>query len=85
MTGDYIALDFTMQEADLITIDTRAGEKTITLTRNAVRTNIFNALVRGSTWLQLDFNGGVYAYEVGSGNAGDLVVTINHTNIFEGV
>lgn len=85
ITGDYIALNFAMRQADLITIDTRAGEKTITLLRNGVESNIFNSLVRGSTWLQLDYNGSTFTYEVGGGNAADLVVAINHTNVYEGV
>lgn len=85
ITGEYIQLNFSMQAGDLITIDTRAGAKTIKLLRNGVESNIFNSLARGSTWLQLDFNGSVYTYEVGIGNASDLLVNINHINVYEGV
>ena len=85
LTGNFIALNFAMQAGDLITIDTRTGKKTITLLRNAVTSNIFNSWVQGSTWLQLDFGGSVYAYEVGSGDAADLTVTIKHMNLYEGV
>lgn len=85
MTGEYIELDFDMQEADTVIIDTRAGEKTVTLLRDGQYTNIFNSLVKGSTWLQLDYGGGVYTYEVGGGNAAYLTVRISHTDIYEGV
>lgn len=85
ITREFIALNYQMQAADLITIDTRAGHKTVTLLRNGVTTNIFNSLAKSSKWLQLDFGGSVYAYEVDSGNAADLLVTIKHTNLYEGV
>ena len=85
VTSDYIGVNYSMQAGDLITIDTRQGEKTIKLTRNAVESNIFNSLMNGSTWLQLGAAGGMYAYEVGSGSASDLVITIKHDALFEGV
>lgn len=85
ITGEYIQLNFSMRAADFITIDTRAGAKTVKLLRNGVESNIFNSFARGSTWLMLDYNGGVYTYEVGSGNAADLVVGISHSNVYEGV
>ena len=85
VTNEFVGINYSMQAGDLITIDTRQGEKTITLTRDAVETNIFNSLMRGSTWLQLGADGGVYAYEVGSGSATDIVITIKHDALFEGV
>lgn len=84
-TLEFIGLNFTMQPFDKITIDTRAGEKTVKLLRNGVTTNIFNSLDKNSSWLQLDFGGSVYAYEVGTGIASDLVVSISHTDLYEGV
>lgn len=84
-TGDFIGVDFTMQAGDLITITTQAGEKGVTLLRDGVTTNIFNSLMRGITWLQLPFGGGVYAHEVESGQPGDLVISIIHNDLYEGV
>lgn len=84
-TGDYIQLDMTMQDADLITIDTRAGHKTATLLRNGVTTSVFNAVAKGSTWLQLAIGGSTYTYTADGGAATGLAVTISHTNIYEGV
>lgn len=85
ITGDYIGVNYSMQQADLITIDTTSGAKTITLLRNGVVSNAFNSLMNGSTWLQLPAGGGVYAYELGSGTATDVEITINHYNLYEGV
>lgn len=85
VSQDYIGLDFDMQQADLITIDTRQGQKTVTLLRGGVKSNIFNYVIQGSTWLQLPANGGTFVYEVGTGAAGDLAVTFKHYNLFEGV
>ena len=84
-TGDFIGVDFTMQAGDLITITTQAGEKGVKLLRDGVTTNIFNSLMRGITWLQLPFGGGVYAHEVASGQPGDLVISIIHNDLYEGV
>ena len=85
VTGEYIGLNFSMQKADQITIDTRQGQKTVTLLRGGVKSNIFNSVIQGSTWLQLSATGGTFVYEVGVGNEGDLAVTFSHNNLYEGV
>lgn len=85
VTGEFIGLNFNMQEADVITIDTRQGHKSVTLLRGAVETNLFNYILQGSTWLQLPANGGTFVYDVGSGSTADLQVTFKHNNLYEGV
>lgn len=85
ITRDYFGLDIDMEQADLITIDTRQGQKTVTLLRGGVETNIFNSVIQGSTWLQLSANGDTFVYEVGTGANGDLNVTFKHDNLYEGV
>lgn len=81
----YIGLTYDMQQADLITIDTRQGQKSVTLLRNGVESNLFNYVMQGSTWLQLSPEGDTFTYEVETGNNADLVVTFKHDNLFEGV
>ena len=81
----YIGLTYNMQKADLITIDTRQGQKSVTLLRNGVESNLFNYVMQGSTWLQLSPEGDTFTYEVGTGNNADLAVTFKHDNLFEGV
>lgn len=84
-TGDFIQINATMQVADLITIDTRAGHKAVTLLRDGVTSNVFNAVAKGSTWLQLHIGGSTFACTVDEGSADGLSITITHTNIYEGV
>lgn len=85
ITQEFIGVNYAMQTADLITIDTRQGQKTATLLRNGIETNIFNYVMQGSTWLQLEADGSTFVYEVGSGVLGDLLVTFKHYNLYEGV
>lgn len=86
ITKEFIGLNYTMQQADLITIDTRKGQKSVTLLRGGVTYNLFNYVIKNSTWLQLPANGGTFVYEVGDGyDVADLSVTFNHYNLYEGV
>lgn len=85
VTQDYIGLSISMQAGDLITLNTNAGQKKATLLRSGVETNIFNSVIKNSTWLQLEPNGSTFVYEVGTGNATNLMVTFKHFNLYEGV
>ncbi len=85
ITKDYIGVEYEMQAGDQITIDTRKGEKSVTLLRSGVETNLFNYLMEGSTWLQLDANGSTFVDEVDSGEVSNLNLTIEHYNLYEGV
>ena len=85
ITREFIGLNYSLQTADLITIDTRQGQKSVTLLRNGVESNLFNYVVQGSTWLQLSANGDTFVYEVQTGNNADLAVTFKHDNLYEGV
>lgn len=85
ITQDFIGVDFEMEAGDLITINTRQGEKSITLTRHAEVTNIFNNLMKDSTWLQLAAAGSVYVYTLESGSPDSVEVLIKHNDLYEGV
>ena len=85
ITAEFIGVNYNMQAGDVITIDTRQGHKTITLLRNGIETNIFNYLMKNSTWLQLPASGATFVYEVGSGQLFNLLVTINYYEMYEGV
>ena len=84
-TDEYMLLNVTTQPGDLITITTSQGEKSITLLRNAVKTNIFNLLGRNSTWLMLPPGGAMFSYDVEVGADSSIEVTIKHYDLFEGV
>lgn len=84
-TQDFIGLNFTLQPGDLITINTQQGQKSVTLLRNGVETNIFNSLMKNITWLQLPSGGAVFVYTVDDGLMTNLTVTIKHYDLYEGV
>lgn len=84
-TGQFIKINMEMQTGDLIIITTGQGNKTVTLIRNAEEVNIFNYLAKNSTWLQLEENNSDFVYTVDSGVLTDLVITIKHYDLFEGV
>lgn len=84
VTGEFIGINFNFITGDLITIDTRQGNKAITLLRNGVTSNQFNTLMVGSKWLQLEANESMFVAEAES-NLANLNITFRHNNLFEGV
>ena len=85
-TQEYIALDYTFEVGETVVINTVQGEKSITSIKNGIHTNIFNSLVRGSTWLQLPAGGATYVYTVEpSGSEQFAEITISHNDLYEGV
>ena len=76
ITGD-------LRARDIVTITTKTGNKTVTLDRGGVKTNIINRLVSGSTWLTLR-EGRNRFYLRGTGLT-KLRVKIIHTNAYLGV
>lgn len=83
-TGEYLQIKGELEKGDLITITTKTGNKTVTLTRNGVDSNIINRLVAGSTWLTL--SQGVNHFHVTAvRNVKNIRVTLIHTNSFLGV
>lgn len=84
-TLEYFQINTTMEPGDLITVNTQQGNKTVYLLRDAVETNIFNLMDKNSSWLQLGMNNSVFVYEVGEGESVNLVITIKHYDLFEGV
>lgn len=62
-TSDRMTLSVEMQAGDEITINTRKKEKSITLLRNGVQTNIVGKLDAGSTWFNLIPGDNIFTYE----------------------
>lgn len=83
-TGEYLQIKGEIQRGDIITISTKTGNKTVTLTRNGVDSNIINQLVAGSTWLTL--REGLNTFHVQAvKNVKNLKITLMHTNAYLGV
>lgn len=83
-TGEYLQIKGEIQRGDIITVSTKTGNKTVTITRNGVDSNIINQLVAGSTWLTL--REGLNTFHVQAvRNVKNLKITLMHTNAYLGV
>ncbi len=69
---------------DEITINTMKGDKSITLLRHGVTTNILNCLDKNADWFQLVKGDNVFAYTAETGNT-NLQFRIENRVIYEGV
>lgn len=82
-TDEYMQIQGEIQNGDKITITTKTGNKTVTLEREGVTTNIINRLVSGSTWLTL--REGLNRFYLRGTGLQNLKVKIIHTNAYMGV
>lgn len=88
-TREYIGFGseenpFLMQAGDKIVITTHRNNKMVTLIRNAVETNIFNYLTKGSTFLQVDAGDNIFTYSADIGDE-NINITFKHYPNYEGV
>ena len=92
-TGEKMVLDTDKLETltgskiiygDTITINTIKGQKSITLLRNGINTNILNILGKNSDWFQLAKGDNLFAYTAEYGEA-NVLFMVESTVIFEGV
>ena len=84
MTDEYMQILGDIKDGDIITITTKTGNKTVTLEREGVTTNIINRLVSGSTWLTLK-QGENKFYVRASEGLSSLKVRLIHRNAYLGV
>lgn len=69
---------------DVIVIDTRKGQKSVTLVRNGVASNIMNAVGRDVNWLTLRLGANKFTYAADSGTSA-MQLTIENQILYEGV
>ena len=84
VTDEYMQILGEIKEGDVITITTKTGNKTVTLEREGVVTNIINRLVSGSTWLTLRPGENKF-YVRASEGLSSLKVRLIHRNAYLGV
>lgn len=84
VTDEYMQILGDIKDGDIITITTKTGNKTVTLEREGVVTNIINRLVSGSTWLTLK-QGENKFYVRASEGLSSLKVRLIHRNAYLGV
>lgn len=80
----HIKLMFTMETNDHIIINTNHGEKSITLVRGGVSTNIMGYMYPDSSWLTLESGDNVFTYDCESGNS-NLQITFTSSVLYGGV
>ncbi len=80
----HMALNFTMLPSDKIVINTNVGEKSITLMRDGVATNIMGYMVHDSDWFTLESGDNVFTYDAESGT-NNLQITFTTTLLYSGV
>lgn len=83
-TGEFFELGMELMGGDEIVINTKQGEHAVTLIRAAQEFNIFVAITRGSSWLQLDVGANTFGATASSG-ADALRFTLSAAERYEGV
>lgn len=85
-TGDDMKLAYAFQANDKVIINTNKGQKSITLIRGGVLTNIFSALQQGSVFFQLRIGNNHFEYLVdGLPNTEDVSLVFRYYNLYRGV
>lgn len=83
-TGEFFEIGIELMSGDEIVINTKQGEHAVTLIRAAQEFNIFVAITRGSSWLQLDVGENTFGATASSG-ADVLRFTLSAAERYEGV
>jgi len=73
-----------MIAGDSIIVSTVTGNKSVTLLRNGVYTNILNAISRDSDWFRLSKGDNIFAFEAEYGTT-NLYFRIENRTVYEGV
>lgn len=80
----FFGIDFDMYQGDLITVNSLIGQKSVTLLRDGVTTNILSDRTDGSTWLTLEPGENEVSFGSDEGSA-NLQATLTIVQKFEGV
>lgn len=83
-TGQFFGLDFDMYEGDVITVNTQQGEKSVTLLRDGVKTNILSDRTQGSSWITFEPGENEISYGADHGQS-NLKVSVIAVQKYEGV
>ena len=83
-TNEYFILNTTLIGADEVIINTRRGEKSVTLLRSGVKSNIVGTIAPGSSWFQLAPGNNTFMLGADA-SAENMQVTFEIINQYEGV
>lgn len=83
-TRQNIGLAMEMLQGDVVTINTHVGEKSVTLLRGGVKSNIINRLMGRPDWLRLETGNNTFTYKCQAGDE-NLHVTFRFRPRYMGV
>lgn len=83
-TNESFKIDYGFNEGDVVTINTREGEKSITLKRGDETRNILFSVARGSKWFTLNVGENIFTFTTLFG-AENLLINIELQPLYEGV
>lgn len=78
-TGEFIRIETTLIAGDTLTVNTRFGEKSVTLNRGGIESDAFVYLDIDSKYLQLEPGDNLLRYDAAT-NIDSMHVTIRHNN-----
>lgn len=83
-TGESFTINHEFQAGDIVRLNTRSGEKSLTLVRDGVESNILNQMQMGSNWFNLRVGDNIFSYTALHAPE-SLRMTIKLQPIFTGV
>ena len=83
-TREHMILNTNLLRGDVVEINTRFGEKSITLIRDGVESSIVGSLEDGSSWFQLEVGDNVFTLNADSGIE-NMFVSFTVIDQYEGV
>lgn len=84
-TSESMIFDLTMGEGDLITINTRQGEKSVKLLHDGVTTNIIGQMRQGSSWFTLKPGDNLFTIDADDQTSVNMMVSFEVIDQYEGV
>ena len=85
-TGADFELDYSFLAGDVVMVDTNIGQKSINLIRGGTVTNLFSALVPGSTFPVLNAGANSFEYLVDDADPdGQVEIQFRFRNVYRGV
>ena len=85
-TGEDFVLNYNFLSGDKVIINTNKGEKTVTLIRNGISSNIFGSIQRESVFFQLNTGDNFFGYLIDDGdNDDDVYILFKHYTLYRGV
>ena len=83
-TKEFFRMKMTMNEGDVLTINTTKGQKSVMLQSGITTTNQINKVVRDSTWLSVGKGENFFTYDADEGSA-DMHILFTHRTKYQGV